>query len=379
MLGGSSSWTRSARPRRAAAEQAGWNAYIADMRVGARLLQSGDVHMLRALLRRHEPSPADPVDRRGFEWWYLTRSARQARPAWRAHSGSVGRLAYAEDGHSLVTASYSAPPAPFQEVKVWELATGKALVHLKGPSPPWPNWCVAAVSPDGRAIAFASDEHQVRVVDLAGQPITRCEGDRFIYGVAFIGASRRLAIHSDRGIQVWGWGELPLPLQLHGKIACGAERLPPAPIAGARVIAVGKRPVSVEAWDYGTGQLAWRRPCAQLPTALAPFPHRPWLAIAQGTAPILVCNGRGSVVARLPGQGGVVLALAVSADERSSRRRATTGRCASGTPPRGSPWPCGGGSQSPSPSTRWPSRRTGASWPAGRPTVLCTASRSAHR
>jgi WD40 repeat protein len=299
---------------RQTAERDRWNAYAADMRVGLRLLQSGDVHALHGLLQRHAPTPADPVDRRGFEWWHLARMANEAKPPWRAHDGSIGLVAYADNGKALVTAA-AVPPFHATQVKVWDLAMGKARVQLDCAPNAAPPWCVAAVAPDGRAIALPyQDFAHADIFDLTGRRIGGAYCKSRVYGLALTADGRSMAVVVPEGVQVRN-GDAPAEFPLQASIQAKALKLAPAMLSGAPLVAVASGPDTVQAWNYASKRLSWRIRCAQAPTALAVLPRRSWLAIAQGSAPILVCNGTGGGVARLL-PPGAVQALAVSSDER---------------------------------------------------------------
>jgi WD40 repeat protein len=299
---------------REASERDRWRVYADDMRVGSQLLHSGDAQTLHGVVRRHVPRAGDSTDQRGFEWWYLARAAREPRPAWHAHDAAVSLLAYADDGKALVTAACVPLPSLATQVKVWDLATRKPRLELKGPHQMAAPWCVAAVAGDGRGIALSGERCQMRLVDLTGRSIGGCTCGNVLYGLSFMPDARGLAVALQEGVEIRSRAHLPaLPVQ--GHIPGRVQKPAPAALAGAPVIAVARQGGAVEAWDYQNGSLTWSIVCAQPPTALSAYPRRPWLAIAQGSAPVIVCNGNGGIVARLAAPGAV-LALAVSRDER---------------------------------------------------------------
>jgi nucleoside phosphorylase len=74
------------------------------------------------------------------------------------HTGLVNACAVTRDGRHVVSASSD------HTLKVWELASGRAVATLEGHTNPV---MACAVTPDGRYVVSASEDHTLKVWDLA--------------------------------------------------------------------------------------------------------------------------------------------------------------------------------------------------------------------
>lgn len=219
----------------------------------------------------------------------------------------VSAVAFSPDGALIASGSED------HRVRVWQVATGRLLRRLEGHSS-----AVTAVafSPDGNALASASNDRTVRLWDAhSGRLLRTLQGHVYhVYAVAFDAQGRWLATASwDRTIQLWDArrGVVVRKLRGHG-----------APIRAIDFSRDGKRLASgaddhtVRLWSVDTGaQLRSLAGHTGPVTAVRFRPDGKWLF--SGSADQTVRMWRlpdGATVRKFADCGAPVHALAISAN-----------------------------------------------------------------
>jgi WD40 repeat protein len=112
-------------------------------------------------------------------------------------------VAFSPDGRRLATAGLSTPPED-PAVRVWDVASGKLLLTLRGHTDPI---AALAFSSDGRRLASAGHDHTARLWDAmeGGAALFKLAGHEApVHGVAFSPDGRCLATASaDRTMGLW--------------------------------------------------------------------------------------------------------------------------------------------------------------------------------
>jgi WD40 repeat protein len=109
----------------------------------------------------------------------------------------VTACAVTPDGRHVVSVSYD------KTLKVWELATGRAVATLQGHT----HWVTAcAVTPDGRHVVSASHDHTLKVWELATHACRITHRGDSRYAAVAVGATTVVA--GDAAGSVW-FLELP--------------------------------------------------------------------------------------------------------------------------------------------------------------------------
>jgi WD40 repeat protein len=169
----------------------------------------------------------------------------QALLTLRGHTGSVQCVAYNPDGRQIAAASLD------QAVKVWDAATGNELFTLRGHTK---SVHAVAYSPDGRHIAAGGHDGTVRVWDAAtGRELNTLRGySKLVYGVAYSPDGRRIVAAGGSGtVTVWDAAttrEL-LSLRVPNTLVYRAAFSP-----DGRRIASATSDKTLKVWDAATGK-----------------------------------------------------------------------------------------------------------------------------
>ncbi len=170
--------------------------YAAHMDLAGQAWDSASISQIQELLDRHLPKPGQQ-DLRGFEWYYLWRLTHSELLNL-SHAGMVSSVAFSPSGTILVTAGDAD-----QGVKLWDVATGKELMSLKGHTKIVNQ---VAFSADGKKLATASNDHTARLWEVAtGRELAILKPHTAeVSSVAFSPSDKILATGSyDKTIKLW--------------------------------------------------------------------------------------------------------------------------------------------------------------------------------
>jgi WD40 repeat protein len=129
----------------------------------------------------------------------------QETHTFKAEAGRVSSMAFSQDGGQLAFAAAAAADQTVRvELRVWELADGKAPFTLRGQT--GAAVLCMAFSPKGRYLAWGSDDGTLKVWDLVGGkaiPFPKGHGSA-VWSVAFSPDDRWLASAStDQQVKLW--------------------------------------------------------------------------------------------------------------------------------------------------------------------------------
>ncbi|MFO1500400.1 MAG: serine/threonine-protein kinase [Verrucomicrobiota bacterium] len=183
---------RAARENELVARQ---NLYSSDMNLALQAVEVRNVGYALELLNRHRPQLGQP-DLRGWEWrylWKLTRSDALLKLG--SHSNTVYNAVFSPQGDILATCSED------HTVRLWDIATGRESAVL-----PHDNFVkAAAFFEDGKHLATACGDGNLRLWDVATRSeIARNDIGKIRSPLAFAPHGELIALSGDKGtVNLW--------------------------------------------------------------------------------------------------------------------------------------------------------------------------------
>ena len=232
-----------------------------------------------------------------------------------AHISLVESMAFSPDGKTLATGS-------FQELTLWDFATGEPKARLKGFAD---RVCAVAYSADGKLIATGggapTEDGEVKLFTADGNPFAEVKGGHSdtVFGVAFSPDGKLLATGSaDKFVKVF---EVPAEAGKPVKLAKGFEGHTHH-VMGVGWTPDGKKLAScgadnfVKVWDYEKGEKVRDMQGHQKQvTALVFVGKTPQFVTGSGDTTVRMWNAEnGGNVRSFPGAADFVYAVGASPD-----------------------------------------------------------------
>jgi eukaryotic-like serine/threonine-protein kinase len=148
------------------------------------------------LFEQRPKNPVDP-DLRGFECYYMEKLCHLDLRTLSGHKALLSSVAFSHDGKLIASASEDG------QIKIWDTATGNEIRAISVPSK---SVSSIAFSPTEYSLVSASDDKLVRLWDaMTGREIRRFSGnENRVHAVAFSPDGSQIAsAGEDRTVRVW--------------------------------------------------------------------------------------------------------------------------------------------------------------------------------
>jgi WD40 repeat protein/tRNA A-37 threonylcarbamoyl transferase component Bud32 len=287
------------------ADEAEANLYVARMNVAQTDWVNANVERVLDMLKPYRQPRAGKPDPRGWEWFYQDRLCHLELRRFEGHTDWIRNLAFSPDGSRLAAGSWN------HAVKIWDVATGKALATLNGHS--GVVWGVA-FSPDGSRLVSGSADGTIKLWNTAdNQELRTLKGHTgAIRSVAFSPDGGRLASASvDKTVKIWNMagGKGPITLSGHSD-----EVLSVAFNRDGSRLASGSNDHTVKVWPVVGGQalLTLKNPWGGHSVAFSPDGNR--LATASEQRVKVWDAVGGQELRTLQGHTGIIASVAFNHD-----------------------------------------------------------------
>jgi WD40 repeat protein/tRNA A-37 threonylcarbamoyl transferase component Bud32 len=220
--------------------------YASELNLAQQAWLRGQIPMVQQKLRGQQPPQPDTRDLRGFEWRLLDRLCQLELRRLHGHQGAVASVACSPDGRWIASAGNDG------EIKIWDIASGQEGRTLQGHKE-----AVRTVtfSRDGGRLASVSSDRTVRVWNVTtGETLHAFPTGplRSAGGVSFSPDGRYLAASGEGNtVKVWDLSNQQERFTLQGHTV-SVESVTFSP--DGRRLASGGGDQTIQLWDASTGK-----------------------------------------------------------------------------------------------------------------------------
>jgi WD40 repeat protein len=211
-----------------------------------------------------------PPEKRGWEWDYVNRLCHADLLTLKGHTGAVNGVAISPDGRRLASASDD------HSVKVWDARTGQEVFTFQGHSD---GVSGVVFSPDGLRLASTSRDLTTKIWDAGtGQVACTIRHDDRVQGLAFSPNGRFLATGGYYNQTVWLWdaqsGQKVRTFKGLTGLVNGVAFSPDGRRLAGWSGAAGKGEIKLWDWETGLEVLSIEHPASIVDVAFSPDGQR---------------------------------------------------------------------------------------------------------